>query len=152
MERLWKLGKEIFLVFLYLVLFLLVNGIVSRATAAEEDPEAPVNCDIQQGPCTKMRDGLQVTLDILPRPVKAMKELTFRLRFAGGELVDNPYIDLSMPGMKMGPNRVMMERLGNSTYEGRTVIVRCPSGRRTWKATVTLPDAGVVDFVFDVIY
>jgi len=152
METLWKFGKQIFLLFLCLVAFFLASGIVSKATAAEEAAKALTNCDIQRGPCTKMRDGLQVTLDILPKPVKAMKELTFRLSFAGGELVDNPYIDLSMPGMNMGPNRVMMKRLGNSTYEGRAVIVRCPSGRRTWKATVTLPDAGVVDFVFDVIY
>jgi hypothetical protein len=27
-----------------------------------------------------------------------------------------------------------------------------PSGRRTWKAAVTLPEAGAVDFVFDVLY
>jgi hypothetical protein len=102
---------------------------------------------------------LTVTLDIFPKPVKAMKELTFRLTFDGRELPDNPYIDLGMPGMAMGPNRVLMKRVGNNTsrvgnntYEGQGVIVRCPSGQRTWKASVILPDAGVIDFVFDVIY
>jgi hypothetical protein len=95
-----------------------------------------------------------------------MKELTFRLTLTGRELSDNPYIDLGMPGMAMGPNRVLMKRVdnntsrvdnntsrvGSNTYEGQGVIVRCPSGQRTWKATVTLPDAGVMDFVFDVLY
>jgi hypothetical protein len=88
-----------------------------------------------------------------------MKELIFRLTLTGRELSDNPHIDLSMPGMAMGPNRVRMKRVGNNTsrvgnntYEGQGVIVKCPSGRRTWKATVSLPDAEVMDFVFDVLY
>jgi hypothetical protein len=87
-------------------------------------------------------------------------------------LSDNPHIDLGMPGMNMGPNRVLMKRVEpntsrvepntsrvetntsrvETTYEGQGVIVKCPSGRRTWKATVSLPDAGVMDFVFDVLY
>jgi hypothetical protein len=57
-----------------------------------------------------------------------------------------------MPGMKMGPNRIQLKSAGNDTYEGRGVIVKCPSGRRTWRATVTVPDFGQTDFVFDVIY
>ena len=63
-----------------------------------------------------------------------------------------PTIDLGMPGMNMGPNRVQLKAAGNSLYEGRGVIVRCPSGRRTWQATVTLPDGGQTRFIFDVIY
>jgi hypothetical protein len=93
-----------------------------------------------------------VTFDILPKPVKAMKDLTFRLTLTGKKLSSNPYIDLGMPGMNMGPNRVDLKSVGGDTYEGQGVIVRCQSGRRTWKATVTLPDAGKIEFVFDVLY
>jgi hypothetical protein len=46
-----------------------------------------------------------------------------------------------------------LERLRRSKKElSGLLLVRCSSGRRTWKATVTLPDAGKVEFVFDVIY
>jgi hypothetical protein len=141
------------------VFLFLASCIVSRAITVEGTPNTLTNCDIQLGPCTKVKDTLTVTLDIFPKPVKAMKELTFRLTFDGRELPDNPYIDLGMPGMAMGPNRVLMKRVGNNTsrvgnntYEGQGVIVRCPSGQRTWKASVILPDAGAIDFVFDVIY
>jgi hypothetical protein len=144
------MNKRKTLLFLCLVLFFQAGTFVSKATAAEKDAKPLTNCDIERGPCTEIRDGLQVTLDILPKPVKAMKELTFRLSFSGGKLIDNPYIDLSMPGMDMGPNRVMLKRVGDSGYEGRGVVVKCPSGRRTWKATVTLQSAQVVEFVFDV--
>ena len=149
----WKPGKVL------LAFFFLASCIVSRAITVEGTPNTLTNCDIQLGPCTKVKDTLTVTLDIFPKPVKAMKELTFRLTFDGRELPDNPYIDLNMPGMAMGPNRVLMKRVGNNTsrvgnntYEGQGVIVRCPSGQRTWKASVIIPDAGVIDFVFDVIY
>ena len=36
--------------------------------------------------------------------------------------------------------------------KGQGVIVRCPSGKRIWRATVTLPSIGNVDFTFDVVY
>jgi hypothetical protein len=54
--------------------------------------------------------------------------------------------------MDMGSNRVELRAVKDSMYEGQGIIVRCPSGRRTWKATVTLPGAGQAEFVFDVIY
>ena len=148
LDSFWKHGKML----LFLFLLALAAWLSSRAIAAGETPTTLTTCDIQLGPCTKVKETLTVTLEIFPKPVKAMKELTFRLTLTGRELSDNPHIDLSMPGMAMGPNRVLMARVGSNTYEGQGVIVKCPSGRRTWKAAVTLPEAGVVDFVFDVIY
>ena len=145
-DTFWKHRKALF------YFFLLAACLFSKEIAAEETPSTLTTCDIQLGPCTKVKETLTVTLEIFPKPVKAMKELTFRLTLTGRELSDNPHIDLSMPGMDMGPNRVLMARVGNNTYEGQGVIVKCPSGRRTWKAKVTLPDAGVMDFVFDVLY
>ena len=111
-----------------------------------------VDCDIQTGPCTKSLPGCQVTLDILPKPVKAMRDLTFVLCLAGKKPDAEPYIDLDMPAMHMGRNRVRLEPAGKDEYRGKGVIVRCASGKRTWKATVTVPGSGVVEFIFDVVY
>ena len=113
-----------------------------------------INCDLHQGTCTQRLVGYTVTLAVTPRPVKAMQDLLFQVSLSG-KLPPNtklPYIDLGMPGMNMGPNRVQLKSTGNATYVGRGVIVRCPSGRRTWQATVTIPTAGQTDFIFDVIY
>jgi hypothetical protein len=111
-----------------------------------------INCDIHEGPCILYISGHKVTLNILPKPVKAMKDLKFRVTISGEQLSSHPHIDLGMPGMKMGPNRVVLKGAGEGNYEGVGVIVRCPSGRRTWRATVTLPNLGEVKFIFDVIY
>ena len=112
------------------------------------------NCNLHAGPCAQMLSENTVTLAVTPRPVKAMQDLLFQITLSN-ELPPNtglPYIDLGMPGMKMGPNRVQLKSVGKAIYEGRGVIVKCPSGRRTWRATVNIPEKGQIDFIFDVVY
>jgi len=111
-----------------------------------------VDCDIQNGSCIKPLQSAQVTLDIYPKPVKAMQDLTFRITVTGSTPGADPYIDLGMPGMNMGPNRVALKAVDTGVYEGAGVIVRCPSGRRIWYARVSVPGLGQVDFTFDVVY
>lgn len=114
--------------------------------------EADINCDIHKGVCSQSLGDLTVSLEITPRPVKAMQDLVFKVALSEQPSPQTPHIDLGMPGMKMGPNRVALKNTGPGVYEGRGVIVRCPSGRRTWFAAVTVPAAGEVKFVFDVLY
>ena len=91
-------------------------------------------------------------LEISPKPVNAMSHLKFRIILTGNQPVAPPYIDLGMPGMKMGPNRVPLKSVGNGVHEGTGIIVRCPSGKKVWKAMVTVPNMGTAEFIFDVIY
>jgi hypothetical protein len=114
--------------------------------------DSAINCDAHKGACSQTLGDLTVSLEIAPRPVKAVQDLIFKVSLSGNPLPQDPYIDLGMPGMKMGPNRVELKNTGPGTFEGQGVIVRCPSGRRTWFANVTIPEAGEVKFIFDVIY
>ena len=121
------------------------------SSSGKSEPQR-VECDVHAGPCRAHISGTKVSLDIEPKPVKAMRDLTFTVTFAGGTFVAPPYIDLGMPNMNMGRNRVILRQVGDLVYRGEGVIVRCPSGRRTWEAKVTVPEVGSVEFVFDVIY
>jgi hypothetical protein len=114
--------------------------------------ESPINCDAHKELCTQSLGSLTVSLEITPRPVKAMQDLVFTVSVSDNPPSKAPYIDLGMPGMKMGPNRVLLKRTDQGFYEGKGVIVRCPSGRRTWFANITIPGSGEVKFIFDVIY
>jgi hypothetical protein len=67
--------------------------------------------------------GTRVTMNIQPKPVKAMQDLTFTLTFSGEKPAVNPYIDLGMPGMDMGKNRVILKPAGDSVFQGVGVIV-----------------------------
>ena len=127
-------------------LFFVCSGSAASAEKAQTE------CNIHEGACSLQLAGRTVALEISPKPVKAMADLTFRVTVSGSPLSGTPHIDLGMPGMEMGPNRVNMEKTGQNTYTGKGVIVRCPSGKTTWRAAVTVPETGTAAFVFDVVY
>ena len=133
-------------------LFILIIAVSGESMAAGKG-QSQINCSIQDGPCIQEVNGNKVTLEVLPRPVKAMQDLIFMITIDGDySLIKPPHIDLNMPAMNMGRNRVSLKSNEKDTYEGSGIIVRCKSGHRTWRATVNLPGMGKVDFIFDVIY
>lgn len=132
------------------LVLLFLGGLVVCPPAEAADAE--INCDAHQGVCSQPLGNQTISLEIAPRPIKAMQDLVFRVSISGDPPAQAPYIDLGMPAMKMGPNRVLLTPAGLGHWEGKGVIVRCKSGRRTWFADVIVPGAGDVKFVFDVIY
>ena len=127
--------------------------LISSESLAAGKGHSQINCSIQDGLCIQEVNGRKVTLEVLPRPVKAMQDLVFKVILDEDFTLNNPpYIDLNMPAMDMGRNRVTLKLKEKNIYEGSGVIVRCKSGHRTWRATVNLPGMGKVDYIFDVIY
>jgi len=124
----------------------LLLGTYASALGAEEAPD----CLIDRGPCTGTVAGRQVVFDISPKPVRFMKELTFTIRAPGMKTAPTVLLDLSMPGMYMGINQVTLKRVSDGSYSGKGIIPRCPSGRKLWRAEVTLPGAGKASYTFNV--
>ena len=98
-----------------------------------------------------------LTLDVSPRPPRAMSELEFTVRATrAGRPLEGAEVSLAltMPGMHMGENRVALAPAGGGVYRGKGVVVRCPSGGRRWEAEVTARagDGGtaVATFPFEV--
>jgi len=152
LKRFWITSLNLSILVSVCLSIVVKQGPLREAIASDPASGGLVNCDIQRGPCTQELAGVTVTLDILPKPVKAMKDLKFQVTVSGAKRLRPAHIDLGMPGMDMGPNRVELTAVKDNVYEGEGVIVRCPSGRRTWKAVVVLPETGKVEFFFDVIY
>ena len=144
-----KMIHPLFLSFISSLIVLLSANLLP---ASDSKSSAGVNCDIQHNACKKQLSDCTITFDVNPKPVKAMKDLIFRISLSGRQPNAAPYIDLGMPGMDMGPNRVILKHAGNGIYEGKGIIVRCPSGRRIWSAKVTVPGIGMTEFIFDVVY
>ncbi len=138
--------------FLLSTLFVLTAGSVTAREAVIHSV-----CYINNGPCVaKTTDGkFEVTFDITPKPVAAMRELSFRVNLKGktGPIADaSVLIDLSMPGMYMGNNQVKLSAR-NGGYEGTGIIVRCPSGKKTWQADVVIRSSNKIartGFIFEV--
>ncbi len=109
--------------------------------AAAVGPRAAPSCDLGRGACARAVAGATVVLEISPRPIRAMTEVTFTVaaRRGGTPLSDRAVeVALSMPGMYMGENRVRLAPAGGGRYQGRGTIVRCPSGGRAWRAEVSV--------------
>lgn len=123
-----------------------------RRNTADPGQDERINCDIQNTPCTRPIGSGRVRLDIEPRPVRAMVEQRFRVVLENVEIAEAPHIDLNMPDMEMGYNRVFLEPAGNGVYTGTGIFVVCPSGIPTWSAEVAVPGAGTAEFIFDVRY
>jgi len=135
------------------MVFLFLSAIIfPSASGSEATLESTTMCDLNRTSCTKSLSNCQVTLDINPKPIRAMKNLTFTVVLSGKKPGSEPFIDLGMPGMTMGPNRVNLRLVKEGTYQGEGVVVKCPSGKKTWQASVTILPLGIVDFVFDVLY
>ena len=115
--------------------------------------EATADCDPHAGPCMKEVDGYTVTLDISPKPVRHMKELSFDLAISGdssANLADTLLLDLSMPGMEMGKNQAVLKKAGDNRYTGKGIIVKCPSGRTLWRVTLLISETLKPTFTFNV--
>ena len=65
-------------------LFFLISGLFENTLHASGKKEnAETNCDVQTGPCTQSLGGGKVTLEIQPKPVKAMADLKFSVMVSG---------------------------------------------------------------------
>ena len=107
--------------------------------------------NIHQGPCTIMAGQHTVTLNIEPKPVSAMKELTFRVTATPcNKLPDTMILDLTMPGMEMGKNQVTLVKKSACLYEGKGIIVRCMSRRTLWRVTILSDELKNPAFTFNV--
>lgn len=114
-----KIQVRLFIAMLNLLILSTWSGI-----GTGQDKPDRVDCDIHAGPCRAAITTTEVSLEISPKPVKAMQDLTFTVSFAGEKPGADPYIDLGMPGMNMGRNRVSLKPAGESVFQGKGVIVR----------------------------
>jgi hypothetical protein len=134
-----------------------ISLVMAVAAPAASASETALPCDIQIGSCImRTSDGITIEFDIQPKPVAAMTESTFVVTVTrnGMPITDaSVHLDLSMPHMFMGKNQPVMNHIKDNRYEGKGVIIRCASGRKTWQADVAVGSAGktaVAAFVFEV--
>ncbi len=126
-----------------LLLFVLLASSYAVICAAAE-------CDVSRGTCTATSGNTIVTLDISPKPVRAMKELFFTVTLKGAKIQAPLLLVLSMPGMYMGRNEVSLKQVSDGSFTGRGIIPRCPSGKKLWQADIAIPGRGSVSYRFHV--
>ena len=119
---------------------------------------APPRCDLGRGPCAQRVGGATVTLALSPRPLRTMSELAVAVEVSPASAASDGQgaVAFAMPGMEMGDNRARLALAGPGRWQGKGVLVRCPSGRKRWAAEVEVPAAAGAAplraaFLFDVV-
>jgi hypothetical protein len=104
----------------------------------------PPACDVGSAPCAAaLPGGGEVRLDAGPRPLRTMQELALRVDLGAGAADEaDVSISFSMAGMSMGENRSRLARTAPGRFEGKGILVRCPSGGRGWLADVEVRSPG----------
>lgn len=145
-----RVKKYIWFLTLFLVLLTIYMLLV---VACAEHDEGQEPCRFDEGPCVKKVNSREFILETNPAPPQAFKETTFILSIKdGGVKSDEIILNLSMPGMYMGKNQIILKRNGKDTFTGKGIIPRCPSGKTLWQAELTMPDGMKIDFMFHVRY
>jgi hypothetical protein len=116
-----------------------------RVREAVAAPGAP--CDLAAGPCTApLAGGGEVTLELGPRPLRTLAELEViaDVRREGGAPLTGAEVSVrfEMKHMQMFPAEARLAPAGPGRHAGHAVLVRCPSGRKDWTATVQVTPAG----------
>ncbi len=103
------------------------------------------HCDAGMRPCAGSAGPVRVVLELSPRPPVPLKAIEATVRvlqdgapLAGAEVA----VELSMPGMFMGENRIAMKSGADGRYTGQGALLRCTSGRRDWLAEVVVRRPG----------
>lgn len=108
-------------------------------------------CDFQNVLCIEKIDNLEVMLDIEPKPLRTFRETEFIVTVTETDKIpDELLLDLTMPGMFMGKNQIVLRKTGKNKYAGKGVIPRCPSGKSLWQAEISIPEKGTVRFMVNV--
>ncbi len=100
-----------------------------------------VHCDVGQRICARNAGDVRVVLELSPHPPQPLKEIDAAVKLSrGGEPLAGAEVavELSMPGMFMGENRIPLSATGDGRYAGKGALLRCSSGRRDWLAEVVV--------------
>lgn len=124
----------------------------SRPAASTAAPlSSPAGCDISRQSCTVRQGELSITLDILPRKIRSMVPLEYRVQVTGAE-VQEVMLDMQGVDMFMGLNQTLLKASPDQPglYTGSGELGVCTTGEMTWRATVSVATAdGLVQTGFD---
>lgn len=114
----------------------------SHQPATEEIKDFIV-CDVHNNACDfqildeKKEVLVDGVLQLNPKPVKAMQDVNFQLDLKKSTIEFSDIIlDLTMPAMYMGDNKVSLKKSGENQYAGKGVFPECTTPDRRWNIKV----------------
>lgn len=115
-----------------------INKIYTKLRGKGEFVTQDKQCDLHQTSCTIiLKDGTKFTLDITPKDIPLMEELTFNVT-SSKEDFDDLKIRIYSTNMLMGNFVLTLENLGNGKYQAKGILPTCPVGGMKWNADIEI--------------
>lgn len=132
------------------------NHIISQTLNFCDAHTSGCEFEIWDSDSNKEKIIVKGVLNLNPKPVKAMENIEFQLILTENQLMEPEILlDLSMPGMYMGDNKVKLKKISNNMYRGYGVFPECMSEHRRWNIKIIFEDKNQnkfsTDIKFDII-
>lgn len=99
------------------------------------------DCDLNNSACSiTLPDGTPFVIDILPRPIPALKPLQIEV-LTDSERVKSVEVDFAGIDMKMGFNRPRLKPASAGHFVGQATLPVCITGKMGWDVTVLIETA-----------
>lgn len=93
-------------------------------------------CDLQKSACSlETPNGGRVTLNITPKPIPLVQELTIEVQIASMQ-AQQVAIKFNGTDMDMGPNNVTLQAQEQGVFTGNGLLPVCIRNRMQWQAEV----------------
>lgn len=100
-------------------------------------------CDVTVDHCAIAAPGLNLTLELGPKPTVMTPFEATLTDWGDGDLrLDDAVIGFSMADMDMGLNRYRLEDAGDGVWKVSATLPVCAAGRRDWRAELLLTKPG----------
>lgn len=139
-KRFWKLlFLEIIVVSCVGGYFLIDSHDVYRWWAGDTHfVSAPSTCNLHQDSCTvRLKNNLELTFEINPKPIPLMKPLQFR---AYVNTIELPFIEIKLfaTNMNMGFHTFKLYAKGDGLFVGEGMLPTCVVGNMLWQANLVI--------------
>ena len=105
------------------------------------------SCDLHKSACSVKVDNKEFTLEVFPKEIPLMKNLTFQLK-TDEKNFDEKTINIYATNMFMGYFHLNFKKVQDGLYEAVGTLPTCPVGNMQWNADVALEDAKGARFQF----
>jgi len=95
-------------------------------------------CDLHQSSCKiKIQDGTTFALEVSPKTIPLMEELTFLIKSNNPNL-ENLTLNIYATNMFMGDFNLPIKNLGDGNYKAVGTLPTCPVGDMEWNADIRI--------------
>ncbi len=116
-----------------------LNGEVKFSEMSKE-------CDLHKSSCSvEVENFGKVSLEIMPKDIPLMKELTFVV--TSSKDVDSFDLNIFATNMNMGYHKFKLKKIAPNRYEAKGTLPTCVVGGMIWRAEVVNSNHGAV-FIF----